>query len=127
MPENAQLDTSNVRARPLASVDLSVPVLMVTRNLNTDFRNSENVWYTNTSSTKPSADAISHDCCMLFENLIAEEEQGIKGINTVAVRKRSTDCITLATVTVMNSHADNTVVITVTITVIYRDSHDTST
>jgi hypothetical protein len=71
MPENAQLETSRERARPDASVDLSVPIEMATRNFTTAFSSSENVWYTNTSSVKPRAEATSHDRSVLFGNLMA--------------------------------------------------------
>ncbi len=71
MPEKAQLDTSRDRAKPDASVDLSVPIEMVTRNFMMDRISSENVWYTKTSRAKPSADEMIHACCALGVNFTA--------------------------------------------------------
>ena len=60
MPEKEQLAASIDRSAPVARVDLSVPTLIDTTNRSSAFKKMENVWYTNTSSVKPIADAINH-------------------------------------------------------------------
>ena len=70
-PEKPQLAPSAARDRPLAKVDLSVPALTLTNTFIIDRISSDSVWYTNTSNTKPIADAISHDVSTVFENFSA--------------------------------------------------------